>query len=216
MQLSHFSGIFLGDYTSNGGFFPGPLAIAGDYHTNTTMLDSSRHVDCTSSATNNNVLSYGLVVNGNLYSNRIDLTGNAFIGEGDVDGSVNPQPQGGLCDQKHFGNNSPLDFDAVESYLLGASKALAMLKPDMRFKQHSITQLDTPENPLYNVFTFDTCRDCSFWVKESLSDPSGLLFAGPAGSLKEAPSGTVVLNVGITIIFCLVVWTDQYCIDTSG
>lgn len=136
------------------------------------------------------------MVNGNLYSNRIDLTGNAFIGEGDdnIAGSVKPQPQGGFCDQMHFGN-SPLDFDAVESSLRRASEALAMLKPDMRFKEQLITQLDTPENPLYNVFTFDTCRDCSFWVEESLSDPSGLLFAGPAGSLKEAPSGTVVLNV---------------------
>ena len=195
MQLSHFSGIFLGDYTSNGSFFPGPLAIAGDYHTNTTLLDSSRHVDCTLSSSTNNILSYGLVVNGNLYSDRIDLTGNAFIGQGDVTGSVNLHPQGGFCDKKHS-DNSPLDFDDVESSLLRASESLAMLKPDMRFKEQSITQLDIPEYPLYNVFTFDTCRDCSFWAQESLSDPSGFLFAGPAGSLKEAPSGTIVLNVG--------------------
>ncbi|CDH49528.1 predicted protein [Lichtheimia corymbifera JMRC:FSU:9682] len=209
--LSHFSGIFLGDYTSNGGFFPGPLAIGGDYHTNTTMLDSSRHVDCTaSSITNNNVLSYGLVVNGNLYSNRIDLTGNAFIGKGDdnIAGSVKPQPQGGFCDQMHFGN-SPLDFDAVESSLRRASEALAMLKPDMRFKEQLITQLDTPENPLYNVFTFDTCRDCSFWVQESLSDPSGLLFSGPAGSLKETPSGTVVLNIPVADGSTLIIDADM-------
>lgn len=151
------------------------------------------------------------MVNGNLYSNRINLTGNAFIGEGDIAGSVKPQPQGGFCDQMYFGNSSPLDFDAVESSLRRASQALAMLKPDMRFKEHLITQLDTPENPLYNVLTFDTCRDCSFWGQESLSDPSGLLFSGPTGSLKETPSGTVVLNVSqkALIIHYLVVWTNK-------
>ncbi|ORY99042.1 hypothetical protein BCR43DRAFT_544312 [Syncephalastrum racemosum] len=198
--VTHFTGIFFGDFTTAGGQdILGPLAVRGDFHAPNYVVNANHAIDCTQPIDDTRPYdTIGLIVGGQAATTNTDVHGNSFVAGGGTIDQLNSLDAG--CAVYSPATVNEFEWDAVQNGAIATSERLASYTPNVVLQgEGAVTAVgDNGENAYY-IFTFDTCETCD--ITGPLSDPSSIFFGqgnynGPTGDVPSEDS-TVVFNIPV-------------------
>ncbi|KAI9486218.1 MAG: hypothetical protein EXX96DRAFT_604411, partial [Benjaminiella poitrasii] len=193
-MLTHFSGVFFGDFDTDGGKdILGPLAVEGNFKASGYYVNANLDVDCS----DDSIDSFGLVVGGSVDASDIRIRGNADV----PNGSSGLQETISSC--KIAQGSSNFDFDQAKNNAIKASKVLASMEPTLQLDSNGkLTSIGSSKDG-FNVLTLNTCNggNCNLFPGE-MSDGSAFLEGkgnwNGAQGMSWPTDGTLVINVPVS------------------
>ncbi|KAI7883291.1 hypothetical protein K492DRAFT_185236 [Lichtheimia hyalospora FSU 10163] len=197
-EISHFTGIFFGDFTTGGTGqdILGPLAVGGNFHAPNYIVNANHDITCSADETSS-YDSIGLVVGGDSTTSGTHVRGDTLIsGDGD-DGQFDQQLEGCRVivdeDTGHF-NFPQSNQDAND-----LNAALAALAPNSVLNQGgAVTTVPGANDGSVKIFQFDTCDNgpCGSSFPDEIFYGNGN-WNGPSGDV-PSDSDTVIFNIPVT------------------